>query len=90
MDLKLFFATFITIFLAELGDKTQLATIALGVKEKSPFTIFGAAVLAFAASTVVALVIGTFLTKFIPEYIIEKIAAGAFIVIGFLMLFNKL
>lgn len=40
MDFKISLSTFLLIFLAELGDKTQLATISLSAKEKTPLTIF--------------------------------------------------
>ena len=90
MDLKLFASTFLLIFLAELGDKTQLAVIALSAKEKSPITLFLSALLGFALATLLAIIIGTIGAKFIPIHIIEKIAALAFILIGLLILFNKI
>ncbi len=90
MDLKIFASTFLLIFLAELGDKTQLAVIALSAKEKTPITIFISAVFGFALATIIAIVIGTIGAKFIPVEIIQKIAAVAFIVIGVLILFNKI
>jgi len=89
MDIKLFTTTFLLIFLAELGDKTQLAVVALSAKEKSPLTIFISAIFGFALATLIA-VVGTIGAKFIPIQFIEKIAAVAFVIIGILIFFNKI
>lgn len=90
MNLKIFISTFLLIFLAELGDKTQLAALSLSAKEKTPLTIFLATMLAFTLSTLIAVFLGTFGSKFIPTAIIEKVAAIAFIGVGLLMLANKI
>ena len=90
VDLKLFASTFLLIFLAELGDKTQLAVVALSAKEKSPLTLFVSAIFGFALATVIAIVVGTVGAKFISTTVIEKIAALAFIIIGILIFFNKI
>ncbi len=90
MDIKLFASTFLLIFLAELGDKTQLAMVALSAKGKSPLTLFISAIFGFALATLVAIIIGTIGAKFIPIQIIEKIAAIAFVIIGLLIFFNKI
>ena len=90
MDWKIFASTFILIFLAELGDKTQLAVIALSAKEKTPITIFVSAIFGFALATLVAIIIGSFGAKYLPTDLIQKIAAVAFIVIGVLILLNKI
>ena len=90
MDWKIFTSTFVLIFLAELGDKTQLAVIALSAKERTPLTIFVSAIFGFALATLIAVIIGSIGAKFIPIEIIQKIAAIAFIVIGVLILINKI
>jgi putative Ca2+/H+ antiporter (TMEM165/GDT1 family) len=90
MDLKIFTSTFLLIFLAELGDKTQLAVVALSAKEKTPLTIFLSAALALVAATLIAVIVGTVGAKYLPINIVEKIAAFAFIVIGVLIFFNKI
>jgi len=90
MDLKLFFSTFLLIFLAELGDKTQLAVLALSAKEKSYITIFVSAILGFGLATLIAIVFGILGEKFIPIKIIEKISVTAFVIIGLLIFFNKI
>jgi len=90
VDIKLFTSTFLLIFLAELGDKTQLAVVALSAKEKSPLTLFVSAMFGFALATVIAIVIGIVGAKFIYTNVIEKIAALAFIVVGILIFANKI
>ncbi|MBI4078834.1 MAG: TMEM165/GDT1 family protein [Candidatus Levybacteria bacterium] len=88
--MKLFISTALLIFLAELGDKTQLATMTLSAKEKSPLTIFVSALFGFALATLLAVAVGSLLNKIIPIEIIEKVAAIAFISIGILMLLGKI
>lgn len=90
MNAQLFISTFLLIFLAELGDKTQLAALTLAAKEKAPITIFVASVLGFALSTLLAVIAGSTLTRFIPEAIISKVAAFGFIIVGILLLFKKI
>jgi putative Ca2+/H+ antiporter (TMEM165/GDT1 family) len=90
MDWKVFFASFGTVFLAELGDKTQLAGLNLAAKSKMPFVVFLGSIAAYALITLITVMIGDTLTKFIkPEYI-RYGAASLFIIIGMLILFNKM
>ncbi|RJQ36262.1 TMEM165/GDT1 family protein [Candidatus Microgenomates bacterium] len=90
MDFRIFISTFFLIFLAELGDKTQLAALTLSAKEKTPLTIFAASMLAFLLSTTLAVLFGTFGSKLIPAGVIEKVAAIFFITVGFLIFFKKI
>jgi len=90
MDWKMFFATFGVVFLAELGDKTQLAGLNLAAKSRMPFLVFLGSVSAYAVVTLITVLLGDTLTKFIrPEYI-KYGAASIFIVIGILMFSGKL
>jgi len=90
MNLKLFLSTFMLIFIAELGDKTQLAAMARTADSGAKWTVFTAASTALVASTLVAVVFGHLLTKIIPEEVIKIIAASLFIIIGGYMLFDTL
>ena len=83
MDLKTMFGVFITIFLAELGDKTQLATILYASdREVSKLLVFVGASLALIATSAIGVFAGNFLSQYInPEYI-TKIAGIGFILIG--------
>ena len=78
------------IFLAELGDKTQLAILAMKSKGLSGWGLFIGAMLAFTVLTAIAILFGGWLQTKIPAEAIQKIAAGSFIVIGLLMWFGKL
>ena len=89
MDWKIFLTTFGTIFLAELGDKTQLATIMMTSKTKLPLSVFTGASLALCVVTLVGVFFGEGLIAVIPQNILKKVAALAFIAIGLWMLLGK-
>ncbi len=89
MDWKIFLTTLGTIFLAELGDKTQLAAIMMTSKTGRPFSVFGGAVLALALVTLIGVLVGEGLTSIVPQHILKKAAALAFIIIGIWMFFGK-
>ena len=86
MDYKLMLTTFGLIFLAELGDKTQLATFCLSADTGSRISVFLGAAGALVLSSWIAVVFGGAINKLIPTYFI-KIGAGAFFVgVGLWML----
>jgi putative Ca2+/H+ antiporter (TMEM165/GDT1 family) len=88
--IRVFLSTFALLFVAELGDKTQLAVISMTAKHKAPIWVFLGAALALAAVTGLGVVGGEFLTRLIPEAVLRKIAAGGFVLMGLLMWFDKL
>jgi putative Ca2+/H+ antiporter (TMEM165/GDT1 family) len=90
MDWKIFASAFITLFLAELGDKTQLAVITMTAKTDSKLSIFLGASLALIAVTALGILFGSVLTQYVPTEWLQRIVAAAFIVIGVLMLLGKL
>lgn len=90
MDWKIFATAFVTLFLAELGDKTQLAIITLTAKTDSKLAIFLGASLALVLVSLLAVLVGGVLTQFIPAEWLQRIVAVAFIVIGILMLLGFL
>jgi len=89
MDWKVFLTTFGTIFLAELGDKTQLATIMMTSKTKLPLSVFIGASLALCLVTLAGVLFGEALIAIIPQNILKKVAALAFIAIGVWMFVGK-
>jgi Ca2+/H+ antiporter, TMEM165/GDT1 family len=86
INMKLFVSTFVLIFLAELGDKTQLAAMAKSIEGR--MTVFLAASLALICSTLIAVLFGDALTRIIPERVLQGAAAILFIVFGMVMLYN--
>ncbi|OIN94690.1 MAG: hypothetical protein AUJ48_04680 [Deltaproteobacteria bacterium CG1_02_45_11] len=87
MDFKALFSTFGMIFLAELGDKTQLATLAFAAESKSRLAVFFGSAGALVLTSLLAVVFGSAVSKMVPENYI-KIGTGAlFIVLGLWMLF---
>jgi len=61
--LSIFFTTFTTIFIAELGDKTQIATLMLSAESGKPIIVFLGSSLALISSSIVGVVIGKWLSK---------------------------
>ena len=89
MDWKLFLATFGAVFLAELGDKTQLATMALAGDSKKPWVVFAASSLALILAAGLGAVAGGLLGKWVPETWVRRGAALLFIGAGVWLLLRK-
>jgi putative Ca2+/H+ antiporter (TMEM165/GDT1 family) len=83
MYLKLSLTVFAAVFVAELGDKTQIATILFASgKETSKLTIFIAASLALILTSAIAVTAGGLLSHYINERLLRIIAGIGFIAIG--------
>ncbi|MBQ0718652.1 MAG: TMEM165/GDT1 family protein [Gammaproteobacteria bacterium] len=83
MDLKIFLSIFATVFIAELGDKTQLATLLFAAdKDVSKLTVFFAASAALVVASAIGVLAGSFLSAYISEKIMAYIAGIGFMLIG--------
>lgn len=82
-------ATFITILLAEFGDKTQIMTLALAAKSRSMLPVFTGAVLGEVFANTIAVAVGTFLGFSIAVGVVRLIAGGVFILFGVLNVVRK-
>jgi putative Ca2+/H+ antiporter (TMEM165/GDT1 family) len=83
MELKIFLTVMTTIFIAELGDKTQLATMLFAAdKEVSKLTVFLAASLALVLASAVGVLAGSVLSEYINEKYLHYVAGAGFIIIG--------
>ncbi|MEA3360890.1 MAG: TMEM165/GDT1 family protein [Thermodesulfobacteriota bacterium] len=83
MDLKILFTVFLAVFIAELGDKTQLATILFAAdKEVSKLTIFLGASLALIATSAIGVLVGGVISQNVNEKYLHYIAGVGFIGIG--------
>jgi putative Ca2+/H+ antiporter (TMEM165/GDT1 family) len=90
MDWRVMLTTFGVIFLAEMGDKTQLAAMTMAAETKKPWAVFIAASLALTCVSAVGVVVGGALGHYVPLIWIKRAAAIAFIAIGLLILLGKL
>ena len=83
MEWKIFLTVLGTVFIAELGDKTQLATMLFAAdREVSKMTVFLAASLALILASAIGVAAGSLLSEFISEKILHYIAGAGFIMIG--------
>jgi len=83
MELKIFFTIFSAVFIAELGDKTQLATMLFAAdKDVSKLTVFFAASAALVVASAIGVLAGTMLSQYISEKTLSYIAGVGFILIG--------
>ena len=89
MDWRVFLTTFGVIFLAEMGDKTQLAAMTMSAQTKRPWAVFIGSALALTAVSAIGVVVGSVVGNYIPLVWIKRVAAVAFIVIGVLILMDK-
>ena len=89
MDWRVFLTTFGVIFLAEMGDKTQLAAMTMAAQSKRPWAVFVGSALALTAVSAIGVVVGGVIGDYVPLVWVKRVAAVAFIVIGVLMLADK-
>jgi len=89
MDWRVTLTTFGVIFLAELGDKTQLATVTLAPQTRLPLAVLIGASIALACVSAIGVAVGGILGEYLPLAWIKRAAAVAFIIIGVLILIGK-
>lgn len=89
MDWRVFLTTFGVIFLAEIGDKTQLAAMTIAARTDRPWAVFVGSALAFACISAVAVMVGSVIGNYIPLEWVKRGAALLFIIIGVLILLDK-
>ena len=89
MDWKVFLTIFGAVFIAELGDKTQLATMLFATdKEVSKYLVFLAASAALVVASAMGVLAGSFLAEYINEKYLHYVAGIGFIAIGVFTLYN--
>jgi putative Ca2+/H+ antiporter (TMEM165/GDT1 family) len=82
MDWSVFSATFITIFVAEIGDKTQFAALAAASQTKSTYSVLIATILALAIAGTLGVIGGTLLGRLIDPSKMKLLSGSAFILMG--------
>jgi Ca2+/H+ antiporter, TMEM165/GDT1 family len=89
--IRLFFSTFALIFLAELGDKTQLATLAIASDARqplAPWVVFAGSALALTATSAIAVAGGGFVARNVPPHLIRWISGCLFLAAGIWTIFK--
>lgn len=82
----IFFSTFVTIFLAEIGDKTQLATLLISAESRSPLVVFIGAALALITTSLIGVLLGQWLAKRLSPQWLEIFVSGLLLIIAVLLL----
>ena len=86
--LTIFITTFTTVFIAEIGDKTQLATLLLSAQSGRPLIVFTGSALALISSSLIGVLVGQWLTSIMPAEKFEQLA-GIMMIILSLWLFSQ-
>tara|TARA_A100000164_G_scaffold33358_1_gene25569 strand:- start:123 stop:422 length:300 start_codon:yes stop_codon:yes gene_type:complete len=89
MILSLLLSTFITIFIAELGDKTQLATLTMSGASNKPLAVFLGSSTALVLASFVGALAGGSISNFVPEIILKSIASVTFFILGMRLFINS-
>ncbi len=89
-SLQILALTFATVFVAEMGDKTQLATMLMTAQSQSPWGIFLGSASALVTASLISVILGGSLAHFIPDQVLQLLAGIGFIVIGGFVLWTEL
>lgn len=89
MDWKLFASTFAAIFVAEIGDKTQLATLSLAAGGSSRWVVFAGSALALVATSAIAVLAGEAVSRVVSPIWLRRAAGVVFLVLGALYLVGR-
>jgi putative Ca2+/H+ antiporter (TMEM165/GDT1 family) len=90
INIQILGSTFLMIFLAELGDKTQISIFAFASESRSPLSVFLGAALALVCTSFIGVVLGGVVGKFVPERIMKFAAALVFLGFGAWTLFQAI
>ncbi len=82
INLQILGSTFLMIFLAELGDKTQISTFAFASETRSPLSVFLGAAFALVCTSFIGVVVGGVVGRFVPERLMKFVAAAVFLGFG--------
>lgn len=87
MDWHLIGLSFITVFLSELGDKSQLAAIAISGRSQAPRAVFLGTAGALLLTSLLGALAGGAVAEFLPTKLLKVIAAVGFAILAFRLLF---
>ena len=87
-EVKIFCSTFVTIFLAELGDKTQMTTLLLSAQSHEPWTVFLGAGSALVLTSLLGVWVGCWLSKRVSPKTLETSAGALLLFISMLLIWD--
>ncbi len=90
MIINLLLSTFLTVFIAELGDKTQLATLTISGTSNKPLAVFLGSSSALVFASLLGALTGGSISAIVPEVFLKSIASVSFLIIGLRLLINSL
>ena len=82
MIFTLVFTTFVTVFLAEMGDKTQLTTITLSSTTNKPLAVFIGSSAALILATLLGALAGGSIANLIPAFMLKLLSGTVFLILG--------
>lgn len=83
-----FATTFVTIFLAEFGDKTQLSTLLMSAESQSPWIVFSGAAVAMVITSLLGVLLGCWIATRIAPRTVEKLASVSLLLISMMLLWD--
>ena len=87
---KAFVLTFVTVFIAELGDKTQIATLIVAAKGYPFASVFAGSAAALILASFIGVFVGVTASRFISEAVLSRVGGVLFIAMGLLILMRKI
>ena len=89
MVISLLLSTFLTVFIAELGDKTQLATLTISGTSNKPLAVFLGSSSALIFASLLGALTGGSISSFLHEVVLKSIACVTFLIIGLRLFINS-
>jgi putative Ca2+/H+ antiporter (TMEM165/GDT1 family) len=87
-EFGIFFSTFITIFLAEIGDKTQMTVLLMSAQSKAPWVVFLGAGTALIATSLCGVLLGRWLSQRVSSRLLDKAAAVLLLVVAGMLIWE--
>lgn len=82
--------TFITVFLAEIGDKTQLTTLMISAQSHQPWIVFGGAAIALVSTSLLGVIAGKWLAKTFSPSLLNTLAGLSFLILSISLLWDAI
>ncbi|XKI48321.1 TMEM165/GDT1 family protein [Altericista sp. CCNU0014] len=83
-----FMTAFIAIFFAEIGDKTQLATLLMTAESQSPWVVFAGAAAALISTSLLGVLVGRWLSRRLSEETLQTVTGAGMLLIAVLLLWD--